>query len=138
MIGVGDTEPAQSGRGAPRGHPGVCPLWGDSDPMQRSKVDFHVPGMWQDHCPWESCTPLGRVGAQGWVGFLSPFPAPRPSLLAGAERSLLFPGHRADVPTPTRRPGHSPARPWHCHHQHSTHPKGPSGPRNSKASPDPE
>lgn len=116
------------------GHPGVCSLRGEGDPMHRSKGDFHVRGVWQYHCPWESragspggCTP---VGAQGWVGFLSPFPAPQPSLPAGAERSLLFPGHRADIPTPTRHPGHGPARPWHCHHHHSTHPKGPPGPQN--------
>lgn len=75
---------------------------------------------------------MSKEGEQGWGGFLSPFPAPQPSHPAGAEHSLLFPGHRADILTPTRHAGHSPARPWHCHRHHSSHPKGPPGPQNSR------
>ena len=76
-------------------------------------------GVGQEHRTW------------GWVGFLSPFPTLQPFVPAGAELSLLFPGHRADVPTATWHPSCSPARPWHCRHHRSTHPKGPPRPQTS-------
>lgn len=79
--------------------------------------------------------PLGA--AQAWGGSLSPFPAPRPSLPAGAEQGLLFPGHRADTPAFPRRHSHGPARPCHHHRHHRPHPEGPPGPQNRRH-PNPE
>lgn len=82
-------------------------------------------GLGQEHRTW------------GWLSSLSPFPTLQPFLPAGAELCLLFPGHRADVPTAIQCPSCSPACPWHCQHHCSTHPKGPPGPQNS-CHPNPE
>lgn len=67
----------------------------------------------------------------GLGGLPKPIPVLQPSLSAGAELSLLFPGHRADNPAATQCPSCSPTRPRHCCHHRSAHPKGLPSPQNS-------
>lgn len=96
---------------------GCGKITGPSESYVGSPWDLHTYGVGWERRTW------------GWLGFLNPFPALQPFLPAGAELSLLFPGHRADIPAATRCSSRSPACPWRCRHHYSTHPKGPPGPQ---------